>query len=109
VDAISITGRCKYITCYPDSMRTTVTLSEPLLRSAKRRASERGLTLSALLEDALRVHLARKPSGEAEPFQLHTVAGKLVDPELDLDRTSALDTLDDELKFAGLPTRPRNK
>jgi hypothetical protein len=86
-------------------MRTTVSISEPLLRSAKRRASERGVTLSALLEDALRVHLTRKPSDASTPFKLHTVAGKLVNPELDLDRTSALEVLDDELTFAGL----RNK
>ncbi len=86
-------------------MRTTVTLSDPLLRSAKRRAIERGLTLSALLEDALRVHLAQKPSDTVTPFQLHTVAGRLVDPELDLDRTSALEILDDELRFSKPRTR----
>jgi len=90
-------------------MRTTLALSEHLLRSAKRQASESGITLGEFLEDALRFHLARKPSASAGPFQLHTVAGRLVDPALNLDRTSALDTLDDELKFAGLPTRPRNK
>jgi hypothetical protein len=90
---------------YHWSMRTTVNLSEPLLRNAKRRASERGLTLSALLEDALRVHLARRSSDAEAPFQLHTVFGKLVNPELDLDRTSALELLDDEVRFA----RPRKR
>jgi hypothetical protein len=93
------------IICYPDVVRTTVTLPEPLLRSAKRQASASGVTLSALLEEALRVHLARKPSTEGAPFRLYTVAGRLVDPNLDLDRTSALETLDDESKFAAL----RNK
>jgi hypothetical protein len=44
----------------------------------------------------------RNPSGAAEPFQLHTVAGSLVEPELDLDRTSAIDTLDDESQFVRL-------
>jgi hypothetical protein len=81
-------------------MRTTINLAEPVLRSAKRRASECGVTLSALLEDALRIHLARKPSATAKPFRLHTVRGKLVQPELDLDRTSALIILDDEFDFA---------
>ena len=33
-------------------MRTTVDLSEPVLRSAKRLASERGVTLSVVVEDA---------------------------------------------------------
>jgi hypothetical protein len=81
-------------------MRTTVTLSEPVLRTAKRHAAERGVTLSELVEDALRFQLARKPSFAAAPFQLHTVRGRLVQPELDLDRTSALETLEDESKFA---------
>jgi hypothetical protein len=71
-----------------------------LLRSAKRRASERGITLSALLEDALRAQLARKQSTPDLPFQLHTVRGRLVQPNLDLDRTSALVALDDEAEFA---------
>ena len=83
-------------------MRTTVALSEPLLRQAKRRAAERGVTLSEFVEDALRFHLARKPPAVAAPFRLYTVAGKLVQPELNLDRTSALETLDDESKVAGL-------
>jgi hypothetical protein len=83
-------------------MRTTVTISEPVLRAARRRAAERGVTLSELVEDALRFQLARKPSSAATPFQLHTVKGKPVQPELDLDRTSALETPDDESKFDGL-------
>jgi Ribbon-helix-helix protein, copG family len=86
-------------------MRTTVTLSEPVLRTAKRQAAERGVTLSELVEDALRFQLARQPSSAATPFQLHTVRGTLVQPELDLDRTSALETLDDESKFAAPPSR----
>jgi hypothetical protein len=82
-------------------MRTTVTLAEPLLQAAKRRAAESGVTLSELLEDALRFHLAKPLAGTA-PFQLHTVSGKLVQPDLDLDRISSLETLDDESAFAAL-------
>ncbi|MGA2712460.1 MAG: hypothetical protein ABSG41_05070 [Bryobacteraceae bacterium] len=81
-------------------MRTTVNLPGPLLRSARRQASERGVTLSALLEDALRAHLARKQSAPPLPFHLHTVRARLVQPNLDLDRTSALVVLDDEAQFA---------
>jgi hypothetical protein len=79
-------------------MRTTVDIPEPLLQNAKRRASERGLTLSALLEDALRSHLSAKLESP-EPFHLHTVRGRLVSPSLDLDRTSALLLQDDESEF----------
>jgi hypothetical protein len=82
-------------------MRTTINISEPVLRSARRRAAERGVTLSAFAEDALRAQLARKESAAAPSFRLHTVRGRLVRPDLDLDRTSALLALDDEATFGG--------
>lgn len=80
-------------------MRTTVDLPEPLLHNAKRRAAERGVTLSAIIEDALRSHLASKRAAAAPPFQLFTVRGRLVRPDLDLDRTSALLAEDDAASF----------
>lgn len=39
-------------------MRTTVTIADELLASAKARARERGVTLGTLLEDALRRELS---------------------------------------------------
>ena len=39
-------------------MRTTVTIHDELLKTAKRRARERGLTLGALIESALQRELA---------------------------------------------------
>jgi len=87
------------IICDTTIVRTTIDLPEPLLRNAKRRASERGVTLSAVVEDALRYLLAARPKGPETPFRLHTVRGRLVQPDLDLDRTSALVTLDDESDF----------
>jgi hypothetical protein len=63
---------------YSSLVRTTINLPEPLLTRAGSQADERGVTLSALLEDALRLHLARKQPANAAPFQLHTMAGKLV-------------------------------
>ncbi len=80
-------------------MRTTVDLSESVLQNAKRMAAERGVTLSVVVEDAVRAQLARKQSPAALPFRLHTVRGKLVQPNLDLDRTSALLAIDDETEF----------
>jgi antitoxin ParD1/3/4 len=35
----------------------------------------------------------------ASEVRLHTVRGKLVNPNLDLDRTSQLDALDDQARF----------
>ena len=84
-----------------DCMRTTVDISEPLLENAKKRAADLHVTVSVVLEDALRRHLA---TGTAAPkavkFQLHTVRGKLVQPSLDLNRTSTLLTEDDEAAYS---------
>ena len=82
-------------------MRTTISLPEPLLENAKQLAQERGITLSALLQDALHQLFSRKPATSAPPFHLYTVRGKLVNPNLDLDRTSALVAAEDEAAFRG--------
>ena len=80
-------------------MRTTISLPNALLENAKQLAAERRITLSALLEDALRCQLALHTPSSASSFRLHTVLGKLVNPNLDLDRTSHLVELDDEARF----------
>jgi len=80
-------------------VRTTVDIPEVLLRSARRQAAERHVTLSAVVADALRADLAKRPLADAPPFRLFTVKGRLVQPDLDLDRTSALFALDDEAEF----------
>jgi hypothetical protein len=85
--------------CYHSDMRTTISLPEPLLENAKQHAAERGVTLSVVLEDALRRFLARSTSASTASFRLHTVRGKLVDPHLDLDRTSELLSKDEEESF----------
>jgi hypothetical protein len=84
-------------------MRTTVSLPDPLLDNARQSAAARGITFSALVEDALRHLLAKAPAGAAPPFRLHTVRGKPLDPELDLSRTSALLVREDEESYR----RPR--
>ena len=84
-------------------MRTTVSLPEPLLHNAKRYADQRGMTLSELVEDALRCRLAQKPAVHKVEFRLQTVRGRLVNSDLDLDRTSALVTADDEAFFRKKP------
>jgi hypothetical protein len=72
-----------------------------LLHSAKQRAAERGVTLSALVEDALRQHISTGQPDSVPPFRLHTVRGRLVNPSIDLDRTSSLITAEDEIAFRG--------
>jgi hypothetical protein len=67
-------------------MRTTITVAEPLLKNAKRYAEEHHMTLSVLIEDALRCRMAQKPVQSAKEFRLPTMRGKLVNPNLDLNR-----------------------
>ena len=79
-------------------MRTTVSISAPLLEAAKRRAADRGITLSELIEDVLRSQITEREQ-TPPPFRLRTVRGRLVDPSLDLDRSSALIALEDEADY----------
>lgn len=77
-------------------MRTTIRLDDDLLRRAKREALDRGTTLTAVIEDALRRALAPTGSSRREPFRMRTFLGDGVQPGVDLDDTSALLDLMDE-------------
>lgn len=76
-----------------------MTIQETILDQARRIATERGVTISEVIEEALRKQLLDRPEPAARPFQLHTVRGRLVNPNLDLDRTSALIEADDEAAY----------
>lgn len=73
-------------------MRTTIRLPDDLLKEAKKRAAERGTTLTQLVEEALRESLARaRDEGDhAEPVTLTTVDGSGLQPGVDLDDSAAL-------------------
>jgi hypothetical protein len=72
-------------------MRTTIRFDNRLLVQAKKLAAERGTTLTALLEDALRETLARrKPSRRRAKVRLTTFGGGGVQPHVDLDDTASL-------------------
>lgn len=73
-------------------MRTTIRLPDDLLAEAKKRAVERGTTLTQLFEDALREALAREKerAASAAPVELITVAGDGLQPGVDLDNSAAL-------------------
>jgi hypothetical protein len=47
-------------------MRTTISIEDHLLRAAKQRALERGMTLGGLIEDALRVVLSTAGADDVE-------------------------------------------
>jgi hypothetical protein len=73
-------------------MRTTVSIDDDLLVGAKRLAAETGRTLGAVIEDALRVALARGvPSEPRPPVPLPTSRMRGgPQPGLDLDDSAAL-------------------
>ena len=72
-------------------MRTTIRFDEQLIIQAKKLAAERGTTLTALLEDALRETLARrKPPQRRSKVRLTTSGGAGVQPHVDLDDTASL-------------------
>jgi hypothetical protein len=82
-------------------MRTTVAISDPLLDNAKQYAEQRGTTVSVVIEDALRLLLSQSAAASPSPFRLHTVKGRLVDPNRNLDRISELIASEDEADYAG--------
>lgn len=73
-------------------MRTTLRLDDDLLREAKRYAVEHGITLTALMDRALREVLCREewsgPGSEVSP--LPTYSGRGLRAGVDLDDGAAL-------------------
>jgi hypothetical protein len=78
-------------------MRTTVRLDEELLREVRRLAAEERMTLTAVLERALREMLARRRQPRDRPrVPLPTFSGRGLQPGVDLDDSAALlDLMDD--------------
>ena len=75
-------------------MRTTVNIEDRLLIEAKTMAARSGRTLGAVIEDALRVALARRDAaGGSGGVQLpvHDAGGLM--PGVDLDDSAALQDL----------------
>lgn len=72
-------------------MRTTLNLEDDLMRQTKQRAIERGLTLTALIEEALREHLRREGERRQAAWRLRLVtAGGPPRAGVDLDDRDAL-------------------
>ncbi len=77
-------------------MRTTIRLDGELLARAKRAALERGTTLTALIEDALRRTLVPDAAQPRRLRPLRTFRGDGLQPGVDLDDTAALLDVMDE-------------
>jgi hypothetical protein len=69
--------------------RTTIRLPEPLLKDTKRFAAAAGKSMTAVIEDALRVWLARKPRTKRR-YKFTTVGGDGVLPNVNLDSNAEL-------------------
>lgn len=78
-------------------MRTTLNLDDRLMRDLKRRAAETGRTMTDLMEEALREHLARASAPLADrDFRWTTVRGR-GRPAVDLaDRDALYDFMERE-------------
>lgn len=72
-------------------MRTTIRLDDQLLSEVKKVANQRGQTMTAVIEEALRQMLAqRKQVTTQPPIKLITVSGNGLQPGVDLDDSAAL-------------------
>ncbi|MBA1446914.1 MAG: DUF2191 domain-containing protein [Gammaproteobacteria bacterium] len=78
-------------------MRTTLNLDDRLLISAKHKAVEQGVSLSQVIENALRQSFS-KPNVKHKVVRLITSSGPGVKPGVDLDNgKSLLDIMDDSI------------
>ena len=71
-------------------MRTTIHLPDELLARAKRAAAESNRTLTALVQEALRVSLSERHRASREPVELPTYGTGGQRPGVDLDDSAAL-------------------
>ena len=76
-------------------MRTTLDLDETLVRKAKGRATDKGTTLTAIIEDALRQYLAPpRPAGKPFRLKLLTKKGRPVPGVNFADRDALYDRME---------------
>ena len=71
-------------------MRTTIRLADDLLTEAKQRAARSGLTLTAVIEQALRESFSRRERREQPPVRLPSWGKGGVLPGVDLDDSASL-------------------
>ena len=71
-------------------MRTTLDLDDELLRTAKKTAAEHGITLTRLMEDALRATIWKPEERLTERIELPTFSGRGVRAGVDLTDSAGL-------------------
>jgi hypothetical protein len=76
-------------------MRTTLDINDRLLAESKRLAAKRGLSLKALVEEALRERLNARGDARRSRIRLPTFTGNGLQPGVDLtDSASLLEVMD---------------
>jgi hypothetical protein len=70
-------------------MRTTIEISNELLRQAKKRAADEGVPLKKVIEEALRLYLGKRPKNKKYELRWHTERGRIL-PGVRLDDRDAL-------------------
>jgi hypothetical protein len=85
-------------------MRTTVSIPDPILDNTKRYAEKHGITVSVVIEDALRRFLSEDRSTPPPPFQLHTFRGA-ANSKININRTSEILDQDEIEKFLEVTKR----
>ncbi|OGP97191.1 MAG: hypothetical protein A2Z51_01050 [Deltaproteobacteria bacterium RBG_19FT_COMBO_52_11] len=70
-------------------MRTTVEISDELLRQAKKRAADERTPLRGVIEAALRLYLNRRPKNKKYELKWRTEKGRIL-PGVRLDDRDAL-------------------
>lgn len=79
-------------------MRTTIRLDDELLSAAKQRAAAERITLTALIEGALRQTLAPRPVASSGRFKIEPFGEGGVMPGVDLDDSVSLRDLLDGMR-----------
>ena len=78
-------------------MRTTIRLEDNLLKEAKVRAAEQGITLTQLIDESLRERLSARPQQQkVRPFRLRSYGKGGIRPGVNLDDNRAVRDLLDE-------------
>lgn len=77
-------------------MRTTLTIRDNILDEAKCYSAKKGITIGEVFERALKLFLKEENSEKKSSFKLITMKGELVNPDINLDRTSELLNEDEE-------------
>jgi hypothetical protein len=80
-------------------MRTTISLDDRLGNLVRRKASERGMSVSAFIAEILDDAVKRSEPDAIPPFRLVTVGGGGPVGSVDLDRPRALFTIEDEVLY----------